>query len=56
MSLPEQHLNRADAGAVATAFLAFFKLIPWPEIAAFLACVYTFMRLISMAHKWWRER
>ncbi len=56
MSLPEQHLAKADAGAIATAFLAFFNLIPWPQIAAFLACVYTLVRLIGMAIKLWRER
>ena len=56
MSVPQEHLNRADAGAVATAFLAFFNLIPWPQIAAFLACVYTLARLISMLVKWWKER
>lgn len=54
--LQEQHLNKADAGAVATAFLAFFKVIPWPEIAAFLAAVYTFIRLVAMGIKWLRGR
>lgn len=34
-----------DPVAIAAAFLSFFKLIPWPEVAAFLAAVYTFLRI-----------
>jgi len=48
----EHNLDRLDAAAVVTAFLSFFKLIPWPEIAAFLAALYTFLRLIGMAMTW----
>jgi hypothetical protein len=55
-----EHFTKADAGAVGTAALAFFKVIPWPEIAAFLAAVYTFLRLLTWGFKslrtWWRER
>lgn len=41
-----QHLTKVgDVTAVVTAFLSFFKAIPWPEIAAFLAAVYTAMRI-----------
>ncbi len=54
--LQEQHLLKADAAAVSTAFLSFFKVIPWPEIAAFLAAVYTFVRLVGMAVRWFRNR
>jgi len=52
----EQTLHKADWTAVGTAFLAFFKIIPWPEIAAFLAALYTFLRLMGMALKWWRSK
>jgi hypothetical protein len=60
MQIPEQHLNKADGAAVGTAVLAFFKVIPWPEIAAFLAAVYTFLRLVDYAvsrvMKWWGHK
>jgi hypothetical protein len=54
--IPDQHLNKLDVWAVGTAFLSFFKLIPWPEIAAFLAALYTFFRLLGMAVKWLRGK
>jgi hypothetical protein len=51
-----QHFNKLDGVAVGTAFLSFFKIIPWPEIAAFLAAVYTLCRLIGMVVRWWRGK
>ena len=41
-------LKMGDTSAVTTALLSFFKLIPWPEIAAFLAVIYTGWRLVDM--------
>lgn len=40
-------MQKADVGAVSIAALSFFKAIPWPEIAAFLAAVYTLCRLVG---------
>lgn len=34
-----------DITAIGTAFLSFFKMVPWPEISAFLAAVYMVMRI-----------
>ena len=47
MNISEQHMQKADVAAVSTAALSFFKAIPWPEIAAFLAAVYTLCRLLG---------
>lgn len=58
MNLQEQHMQKADVGAVSLAALSFFKAIPWPEIAAFLAAVYTFCRLVGWlitTVKGWRK-
>lgn len=48
--------DRADVGAVGTAMLAFFKAIPWPEIAAFAAFVYTLLRIIETIQSWLKKR
>ena len=39
--------TKFDVAAVGGAAASFFKLIPWPEIAAFLAAVYTGLRIIE---------
>lgn len=44
---PEQLTKVGDVTAVVTAFLSFFKAIPWPEIAAFFAAVYTAIRIVD---------
>jgi uncharacterized protein involved in response to NO len=43
-------LKTADTSAIVVAMLSFFKAIPWPEIAAFLAAVYTLVRLLEWAY------
>lgn len=41
-------LKVADSTAVSTAFIGyFFKVIPWPEVAACLAAIYTLLRIIE---------
>lgn len=47
---------KGDVAAVGGAVAAFFKLIPWPEIAAFLACVYTGLRIIEWAWDRWHKK
>lgn len=47
---------KADVAAVGGAAASFFKLIPWPEIAAFLACVYTALRIVEWAWDRWKKR
>jgi hypothetical protein len=45
-----------DVCAVSTATLAFFKAIPWPEIAACLAAIYTAIRIAELCWSWYRGR
>lgn len=47
---------KADAVAVPSALLGYFTAIPWTEIAAFLAAVYTGLRIVEMVWGWVRRR
>ena len=47
---------RLDVAIVPTSLLGYFKAIPWPELAACLACVYTLCRIYELLAKWWRRR
>lgn len=38
-------LKVGDYVAIPTAVLSFFKVVPWPEIAAFLSAVYLLIRI-----------
>jgi hypothetical protein len=51
-----QHVRVVDATAVSTGFLAFFKAIPWPEIAAFCSAMYLIGRFLRWLWKLWRQR
>lgn len=48
--------HKGDVAAVGTAFLSYFKTIPWPELAAFLACVYTALRIVETVWAWMKKR
>ena len=41
--------TKIDAGAAATAGLAWFQAIPWSDIAAFLTCVWILLRIAEWA-------
>lgn len=43
---------KADVVAIPSVFLGYFKAIPWPEIAAFLACIWTALRIAEMVWGW----
>jgi hypothetical protein len=45
MSLPPQQVNTMDGTAIGVALLSFFKVVPWPEIAAFFSVVYLLIRI-----------
>ena len=45
MNIPEHVKQTADAVTIPTAFLAWLKLIPFSEIAAALAAIYTLLRI-----------
>jgi hypothetical protein len=40
--------TKLDVGVGGSVFLGYFKMIPWPEIAAFLAVVYTALRIVEL--------
>ena len=48
--------TKGDFAAGATTALAFFKWIPWPELAACLAVVYTFLRICELLVGWCRRK
>jgi hypothetical protein len=54
--LSEAVKSKVDVATAGGSLLGYFKAIPWPELAAFLACVYTALRIIEVAGKWWRRR
>lgn len=41
----QQIKGTTDVGVMGAIFLGFFAAIPWPEVAAFLAAVYTLIRI-----------
>ena len=51
MSVPEHVKQAADAVTIPTAFLAWLKLIPFSEIAAALAAIYTALRIWEFVTK-----
>lgn len=54
--LPDAVKTKVDVATAGSSLLGYFKAIPWPEIAAFLACVYTVLRIIEIAMAWWKKR
>jgi hypothetical protein len=48
--------EKGDVVATATAFFAFFKVIPWPEIAACAAFFYTALRIGELIWSWFRKK
>lgn len=54
--LPDAIKNKCDAGAIGTAAVAYFKLIPWAELAAFAAFVYTALRIAELLIAWIKGR
>lgn len=41
-----------DGAAITAGLLAFFKAVPWPEIAGFLSCVWL---VLQIGHWLWRR-
>jgi hypothetical protein len=46
----------ADVVAVSTSALAYFKAIPWPELAACAAFLWTVLRIGEMVYGWWKKK
>lgn len=47
---------KGDVAAVGGAALAFFKLIPWPELAACAAFIYTALRIAEVVWNWFKKK
>jgi hypothetical protein len=47
---------KTDVCAIGTAALAFFKAIPWPELAACAAFTYTVLRIVEFVWAWIRGK
>lgn len=55
MSTP--HLKAlGDSVAIPTAFLAWLKAIPFSEVAAALAGLYTLLRIGELVYGWFKKR
>lgn len=48
--------TKTDVVVGSGALLGYFKAIPWPEIAAALACIYTLLRIGELVWGWWKKR
>lgn len=47
---------KADVVAVPSALLGYLKAIPWPELAAFLACIWTALRIAELVWGWFAKK
>jgi hypothetical protein len=47
--------TKLDLAAVGTAGFAFFKAIPWPELAACAAFFYTVLRIVEFLWAWFKQ-
>ena len=45
--------TKMDIAAGGTSFVAVFKMVPWPELAGALACLYWAVRIFE---RWWDRR
>lgn len=56
LPLSEAAKARGDVASVGTAVLAYLKIIPWPELAAMLACIYTTLRIAELVSGWLKKK
>lgn len=54
--LPDAVKDRVDFVAMPMTVIGYFKAIPWTEIAAALACLYTALRIAELVVRWWKRR
>jgi hypothetical protein len=47
---------KADVGVGGTAIVGYLGAIPWPEIAAFLSCVYLALRILETIVSWGKKK
>ncbi len=54
--LPDNVKTGLDAVVIPSALVSWMASISWPTIAAFLACVYTGLRIVELLHGWAKKR
>jgi hypothetical protein len=57
--IPDNVKAKVDVVAVPTTLLGYFQSIPWPELAAAAACLYTLLRIAELIFGWvlqWRKK
>ena len=54
--LSEPAKATSDATVVTGALLGWLKVIPWPELAAFAAFVYTALRIVELVIGWLKRK
>lgn len=47
---------KLDVATITGAGLGFFDAIPWPSIAAFVAFLYTSLRIAELLYEWFKNR
>jgi hypothetical protein len=45
-----------DVAVVGSSILGYFKAIPWPELAACAALIYTLLRIAELLWAWRKEK
>ena len=48
--------TKMDIAAGGTSVVAVFKMVPWPELAGALACLYWLVRIIERGLDRWRKK
>jgi uncharacterized membrane protein (DUF2068 family) len=54
--LPDDIKSKVDVVTVSGSLIGYFKAIPWPELAAALACLYTALRIVEMIGAWRKRK
>lgn len=54
--LSDASKTKVDVATATGSVLGFLKVIPWPELAAFLACVYTVLRIVELVWDRFRKK
>jgi hypothetical protein len=48
--------TKVDVGVGSATFLGYFKAIPWPELAAAAALIYTLLRITELVWGWIKKK
>lgn len=54
--LSDEMKAKGDVISITGAAFAYFKAIPWPELAAAAALMYTLLRIVEMVAGWLRKK